>query len=88
MANWFEGAVELNFPANREVFNSPYLQSRLPFAETQLAVAESSREDTHAFMPIVQDILAKGVSEAVRQKKTPKEALNWIVKEMERQKIF
>jgi multiple sugar transport system substrate-binding protein len=88
MANWFEGAVELNFPANREVFKSPYLQNRLPFAEAQLAVAEAAREDTHAFIPIVQDILAKGVSEAVRQKKTPKEALNWIVKEMERQKVF
>ncbi len=88
MANWFEGAVELNFPANREVLKSPYLQGRVPFFTEQMEVAQASREDTHADLPLIQDILAKGVTAALQQEKTPKEALDGMVKEMKRQQIF
>lgn len=88
MANWLEGAVELNFPANKEVLKSPYLQSRVPFFTEQMEVAQASREDTHADLPLVQDILAKGVTAAIQQEKTPKEALDWIVDQMKRQQVF
>ncbi|MCP4403046.1 MAG: sugar ABC transporter substrate-binding protein [bacterium] len=88
VANWYEGAVELNFPANREVLKSPYLQNRVPFFKEQSDVATASREDTHSDLPLIQDILAKGVTSAIQQERTPKEALDWMVKEMERQQIF
>jgi multiple sugar transport system substrate-binding protein len=88
VANWYEGAVELNFPANKEVLKSPYLQSRIPFFEEQMMVAQASKEDTHSDLPLIQDILAKGVTSAIQQDRTPKEALDWMVKEMERQQIF
>jgi multiple sugar transport system substrate-binding protein len=87
-ANWFEGAVELNFPANQAVLKSPYLQGRLPFFREQMEVATASREDTHSNLPIIQDILAKGVTSAIRQERTPKDALDWMVKEMTRQRVF
>ncbi|MBD3308204.1 extracellular solute-binding protein [candidate division KSB3 bacterium] len=88
MSNWFEGAVELNFPANQEVLNSPYLQGRIPFFAEQMKVAQASREDTHSDLPLIQDILARGVTSAIQQERTPKEALDWMVEEMERQQIF
>lgn len=88
MANWFEGAVELNFPANKEVLKSPYLQSRIPFFEEQMKVAQASKEDTHSDLPLIQDILAKGVTSAIQQERSPKEALDWMEKEMKRQQIF
>jgi len=88
VANWYEGAVELNFPANKEVLKSPYLQGRVPFFEEQMMVAKASREDTHSDLPLIQDILAKGVTSATQEERTPKEALEWMVKEMERQQIF
>ncbi len=53
-----------------------------------MEVAQASREDTHADLPLVQDILAKGVTAAIQQEKTPKEALDWIVDQMKRQQVF
>jgi len=87
-ANWFEGAVELNFPFNRAVFRSPYLKSRIPFFEELSRAAEAGKVETHANMTLFEDILAKGVVSAISQEKTPQEALDWMVAEMRRQKVF
>jgi len=87
-ANWFEGAVELNIPANTRVFRSPYLKNRIPFFEELSKVLATSRVETHANMTLFEDILAKGVISAISQERTPQEALNWMVAEMRRQRVF
>ncbi|MCD6574992.1 extracellular solute-binding protein [Candidatus Aerophobetes bacterium] len=87
-ANWFEGAVELNTPANKAVYESPYLKSRLPFADILLKTAENGRVETHKNMSLFEDILAKGVISAIHQDRTPEKAMDWMVTEMKRQKVF
>ena len=87
-ANWLEGAVELNIPANTVVFRSLYLRNRIPFFEELSKVLAASQVETHANMSLIQDILAKGAISAIRQERTPEEALDWMVAEMTRQRVF
>jgi len=87
-ANWLEGAVELNIPANTSVFESSFMKSRIPFFDEISKVVEASQVETHANMSLFEDILAKGVISAIRQERTPEEALDWMVAEMKRRKVF
>lgn len=88
VGNWLEGAVELNAPAIPSAYESPFYQDRYPeFEVVQEQLAKGLIPvTTNRFQ--MQDILMKGVQNAIRGAKAPSDALDWIVKRMEEEDTF
>jgi len=74
------------------VMNNWYVRTEapLPFMDVIIQARQSGRTfvEYHPYTSIVTDVLSMGVQKALSEEQTPKQALDWMVSEMKKKKVF
>jgi len=82
------GVVEGDTPAYMPIFDNWYFKKQFPFADQIKIEQMNGKTETHSFYSIIEETFRIGIQSAIRQTKTPQEALDWMVEEMKKENVF
>lgn len=86
--SWRETVVEGNVGANLEIWDSPYVQTTFPFADTNRAIMEKSYVPTHTGLLTALTVFQTGVQGALAGKVTGQQAVDQIVSDLTKEGVI
>jgi len=85
---WLTGVVEGDTPAYIPIFDNWYFSEHFPFADQVKYIQVNGKTETHSFYSVIEEVIRVGIQSAIRQTRTPQEALDWMVEKMKKENVF
>jgi len=85
---WFTGVVEGDTPAYMPIYDNWYFKEHFPFADKVKSIQLNGKTETHSFYSVIEEVFRVGIQSAIRQTRTPQEALDWLVEKMKKENVF